>query len=92
MGLPHLENGQKAAAVALMGTLSLIAIAGLAIADLSMVKMPDGHASQLIVAAFTFFTGTATSSLAYLMGSTAPDQLHPPHGPVLPTAQVPHDK
>lgn len=72
MKMPHLTNGQKAAAVTGMGAASLVGVIGLAIADLAMGR-GAGQQSALMPAAFAFLCANVTASMSYLMGASAPD-------------------
>jgi hypothetical protein len=69
-----MSNGQKAAAVALMGAVSLLGLIALAIVDL-VKGSGDGHSSSLMASAFTFLTVQAGGAMTYLMGASTPDQL-----------------
>lgn len=71
MKMPHLTNGQKAAAVTGMGAASLVGVIGLAVADLMMGR--GAGQSALMPAAFAFLCANVTASMSYLMGASAPD-------------------
>lgn len=87
MKLPHLTNGQKTTAVAIMGVISLLGLIALAIVDL--LKGSGEHPSLLMSSAFTFLTVQAGSSATYLMGTSMPDQAVPaPQTPVPITVDV----
>lgn len=62
-----LTNGHKSFAVAVFGMLSLGGV-------LALVLLADGD-SKLVVAAFTFLCSNVTTSMGFLTGSSAPDQL-----------------
>lgn len=75
-----LNNGGKAAAVALYGAISLVGVMVLAAFS--------SHAdTRITVAAFTFLCSNVTTALGFLTGASVPDHAkahHPPAAPPTP--------
>jgi hypothetical protein len=78
-----LTNGHKATMVGLMGVLSLLAAGALAYMELGA-----GQSTPLTVAAFSFFTTTATAALGFLTGASRPDRDGDGKPDPLPLAEI----